>query len=149
MMGRVEGAGVSDRRFRAVFAEAARRHGFGRQLRIDQVDISNPLHAARAAGYVAKYNTKSADALPDVRRLNSDTGEIRHGGMRSWSASRSWGDTMRAMHLRRCQWAMAAEALRGAAANVSDAVGGALDPYQDHSATVGYVDSVSVAAQLL
>jgi hypothetical protein len=141
MMGRVEGVGVTDKRFRAVFAEAARRHGFGKQLKIDQVDISNPLHAARAAGYVAKYNTKSADALPDIRRLNCATGEIRHGGMRSWSASRSYGDTMRSVQLRRCQWAMAKAQTDRATAAAGDSLGGAvgvaLDLYQSHSATGG------------
>jgi hypothetical protein len=136
MMGRVEGA-ASARRVVAAFKAAAADHGFGEQLRVDQVDLSDSGNAARAAGYCAKYNTKSADALPDVQRLNRETGEIRTGGMRSWSASRAWGDTMKETRLRRCRWAaLNASTVSGAAATLpGDAVGGALDPYQDCSAS--------------
>ncbi|MEK7426446.1 MAG: hypothetical protein AAB131_21685 [Actinomycetota bacterium] len=56
------------------------------------------------AGYCAKYCSKSADVLPDVVRVNVH-GEVRHGGLRAWSASRLWGDTMRVIDARRKAWA--------------------------------------------
>jgi hypothetical protein len=150
LMGRLEGP-ATDRRFRRAFKEAALKHGFGKELRIDQVDLSSPLGAARAAGYVAKYNSKSADALPEVRRIDA-YGEIRYGGLRSWAASRSWGDTMAVVELRRVQWAVAnAVATAGGAAANADggAVGDALDLYQGCSATGVALVSVEGSSVLL
>lgn len=120
---------VTDRRFRAAVKLAARRWGFGDQCDVQMVDLADPVNAARKAGYCAKYATKSADALPAVRRLNPATGELATGGMRAWSASRSWGDTMAATKLRRCQWAQATA--RAAALPTP----GPLDSYQDHYAS--------------
>lgn len=147
-MARLEGV-CSDRRFRAVLKEAALAHGFGGQVDVQTIDISDPEQAARTAGYIAKYGTKCADALPEVRRLNVDTGELRFGGVRSWSASRQWGDTMRSMRLRRCQWAIANAAASGSGpgGNGADAgAGGALDSYQDHSANGDHLLPVASSA---
>jgi hypothetical protein len=128
----------TDRRFRAAVKLAASRWGFGPQVDVQQVDLADPVNAARKAGYCAKYATKSADALPAVRRLNPRTGELRLGGMRSWSASRSWGDTMAAVKLRRCQWAQTQANGGGTApaGSTGGAGGGALDSYQDQYANV-------------
>jgi hypothetical protein len=152
-LARVEGV-CSDKRFQRVLREVATRHGFGKQLDVQMIDLGTvevedqalslgqASTIARKAGYVAKYATKCADALPDVRRLNPRTGELRSGGLRSWSASRNWGDTIKAMRMRRCQWALAAATARAAEPNCGGAVGGALDSYQDHSASG--VSSVAV-----
>lgn len=140
---------ASDARFRSVLRAAAIAHGFGEQVDIQQVDISDPEQAARRAGYVAKYSTKCADALPAVRRLNPATGEIRLGGIRSWSASRQWGDTITAMHLRRCQWATGSVSGRSAAPAPTPGPTGALDSYQDHSATVVRTVSYGLSDQPL
>lgn len=132
---------VTDRRFRAAFKLAASRHGFGKQLHCEQVDLSNAETVARKAGYLAKYSTKCADLLPEVVRLNPCTGEIRTGGLRAWSASRRWGDSMIVVKQRRCAWAAAAAvgATLGTAAAGSSggSAGGALDSYQDHYASIG------------
>lgn len=101
---------VTDRRVRAAVRLLARRHGFGGQLKCDAVDLSDARTAARVAGYCAKYASKNADALPLVRRLDVCTGEVRFGGIRSWSASWRWGDTMKAISARRCAWAGAQSA---------------------------------------
>lgn len=119
---------VSESRFRTAVTVCAARWGFGEQIKVEMVDLGDSLQAAKCAGYCAKYSSKGADALPAVQRLNMVTGELRHGGYRSWSSSRSWGSTMAAIRLRRCQWAANhAAAIGGADA----AVGCALDSYQD------------------
>lgn len=149
---RVEGV-ITDRRFRAAIKLAASRWGFGKQVDIKTVDLADTETAAKVAGYCAKYASKSSDALVDVHRMDWHTGEFRPVGLRSWSASRSWGDTMKSIKLRRCQWA----ATSGATAAAGDplppgaAVGGALDSNQGIYATGSGADlcSVSVAADLL
>jgi len=129
---------VTDRRFRAAVRLAASRWGFGRQVDVQMVDLSDSLNAAKAAGYCAKYASKSADDLTGVDRLDV-WGEIRPVGLRSWSASRRWGDTMSVVRQRRCAWAAAAATANvgGAAANAmcGGTVGAALDPYQNIYAT--------------
>jgi len=55
------------------------------------VDLSDERQVARRAGYTASYCGKTADKLPEVKRLNGVTGEIRYGGLRAWSASWRWG----------------------------------------------------------
>lgn len=119
----------SDARFRAAVKMAASRWGFGTQVDVQPFSLSDSLQAARKAGYCAKYASKGADALPAVRRIDSN-GVITNGGYRSWSASRRWGDTMTAIKLRRCQWATVRAALgqgdAGGGSSVDDA-GGVLD----------------------
>jgi len=151
-MVRVSGA-VAAKRVETVMRWAASRSwiGFGRQATIAPVDLSDGRSVARTAGYCAKYASKSADALPDVLRLNAATGEVRHGGLRSWSASRSWGDTMRCINIRRRAWAAGAAtsgATQLAACTAGAAgAGGALDLNQKHYAGsdqgAGLIDSVA------
>lgn len=102
-MMRVDGV-VTERRVRAALRLARSRHWFGREMRDEFVDLSDTLQAARVAGYTAKYTTKCADALQDVRRLDVRTGELTEGGMRSWSASRGYGESMRSVQCKRRRW---------------------------------------------
>lgn len=125
---------LTERRMVAAVKAAALRWGFGEQVKCEMVDLGDTLQAAKCAGYCAKYSSKGADALPSVRRLNCATGEVRHGGYRSWSSSRRWGDTMASVKLRRCQWAASMAAARTAAAGL-DGDGVALDSYQGNYAT--------------
>lgn len=60
--------------------------------------------AMRATRYLAKYCTKGGAR---ARTLNRETGELREGGYRPWSASRQWGDTMKAVRCRQRAYAMA------------------------------------------
>lgn len=153
-MMRLEGV-ITDRRFKAAFKLASSRHGFGKQLHFEQIDLSNAEQVARKAGYLAKYSTKCADLLPDVRRLNPCTGELRDGGLRSWSASRHWGDSMTDVKQRRCKWAEndgRSEAGKGAPApDCADGDGVALDSYQDHYALIAqeYEDFLVATGQKL
>lgn len=138
-MMRLEGV-VRDRRFRAAFRLAAFRNGFGRSLDCVMVDISQSMEAARKAGYCAKYAAENADRLPAVRRINSTTGEISYGGLRSWSSSRRWGDSMRLVQDRRRGWwaGVAGGGVRSGGlpgAPAGDEVAG-LDSYQEIYATV-------------
>lgn len=127
---------VTDRRMRAAIKLAARRWGFGKQVDIQVVDLADGLATARTAGYCAKYASKSADDLLDVTRLNFTTGEVRPVGLRSWSASRRWGETMAAIKLRRCQYAASvAGSPTCASMSARAAAGGALDLNQGIYAT--------------
>lgn len=120
-------AGVSDRRFRAAVRLYSRRWGFGSQFKCDPVDLSDARQAARVAGYCAKYATKSADDLPDLLRLNPLTGELYEGGVRPWSSTRRWGDTMKAIKVRRALWMLGVRAQSAAADALHPGAGGALD----------------------
>jgi hypothetical protein len=132
---------VSMKRVRQVMKRCAKRHGFGTQFKADQAiedlgecvagtDGGGP--AARSAGYLAKYQTKDMEAIDGVVRLDQCTGEIRTGGIRSWSASSKWGDTKRQCIERRQRWIQTAAAGAGRASGSS---GEALDLYCDFSAT--------------
>lgn len=153
-MMRVEGP-VSDRRVRAVFRLARQRWGFGPQMRCDQVDLSDPASTARAAGYVAKYVTKGSDDLPTVARLDRCTGEMRPGGLRAWSASRRWGDTMAGVRQCRREFAQlraqlqAADGAGAGATATGDAGGGALDLNQDRYAGGAAVQAGELVSGLL
>lgn len=69
------------------------------------VDLSDERQVARRAGYTASYCGKTADKLPEVKRLNGVTGEIRYGGLRAWSASWRWGGaSMKRVQARRRGW---------------------------------------------
>ena len=105
VMMRLEGAALTQKRLHALMRLLADRHGFGRQCAVDYVSLRDPLGIARAAGYCAKYATKSADAFAETRMLDESTGELRDGRLRSWSASRRWGSTMKALRQERIDWA--------------------------------------------
>lgn len=127
---RYEGV-VTLRRVVAALSKARRLNGFGPQMDVKLVDIGDAERAARTAGYVAKYCSKSADELPNLRRLDIATGEVTQGGLRAWSASRQWGDSMAATVARRRAYAAArarADAL-GSMPVAAD-VSAALDSYQ-------------------
>ncbi len=142
---------MTERRFAAAVKAAALRWGFGEQIKVVMVDLGDSLQAAKVAGYCAKYASKGADVLPAIRRLNCVTGEVRHGGFRSWSSSRRWGTTMAGIKLRRCQWAasMAAATVCDAVAAVDGDGGGALDSKQGIYAIVPDDLPVSSSAALL
>jgi hypothetical protein len=89
----------------------AERYGFGHVLDVQVIS------SRRAAGYVAKYVAKGANDRPDVPWMREHAGgEARHrhpdevsraplgllrgrATYRTWSASRSWPNTMRALRL--------------------------------------------------
>jgi hypothetical protein len=154
-MMRVRGP-VSDTRFRACYRRAALRNGFGKQMVCNRINLDQADQAdqtPRKAGYIAKYATKSADALPQVHRLNSETGEMRQGGFRSWSASRQWGDTMKDTERRRALWVAQQVLVTGGVGvpRQPEAEGGrqALDLYQDFYAEAGSLLPVGPSAPLL
>lgn len=162
---------VTERRFRAAVRLAAHRYGFGSQLDLQFIDLADPAvmdmveqwcdetasaewvevvvddpvaaAAARKAGYCAKYASKSADRLESVRTIDPWTGELRACGFRPWSASRRWGDTMRAVVMRRRTWATAGHVVPGVPADVAagGAEGAPLDLYRDHYATDDLCDA--------
>lgn len=142
---------VSQRRMLAAVKMCAARWGFGDQVDVQVFDLGDAESAARKAGYIAKYASKSADDLPGVRRLNPSTGEIRSGGFRSWSSSRRWGSSMAQVQQRRCTWAAVAAAARGTAVTLADDGSGALDSYQGIYANdpIGCSDLVGSPSSLL
>lgn len=106
-MVRVSGV-CSQRRFRAAVRLCTPRQGFGRQLRVDAVNLADSRAVALVAGYCASYTAKNADALPELETIRPD-GTRAIGGVRAWSASRGWGETMGMVQARRCaHWALAA-----------------------------------------
>lgn len=108
----------------AALRRLAIKHGFGHSVDVQAV---RPEHA----GYVAKYASKSAGDRPDVpwhgqRWQGGDwvdkrTGELHHrprvrvpayhATYRTWSCSRSWGDTMRAIRAAQAHYLRVLEAL--------------------------------------
>lgn len=79
----------------------ALRAGFGCVLDLDPIKSGD----LRAASYVSKYVSKATDARDDVPWtadvVNEHTGEVRllhtSARYRTWSASRGWGLTMKAL----------------------------------------------------
>lgn len=138
-------SGVSEGLLRAACRSAARRWGFGSQCDLRALPaglvasevkpgVSARCPRAAAAGYVAKYVSKGYEELTGVRMIDGN-GEIRHVHLRSWSASRSWGDSMATCRARRIgYWAGVAGDVRpaGAPAAPPDPQG-PLDPYQGTS----------------
>lgn len=119
----------TDRRFQAAYKKAAEQNNFGPQMHCEQIDLSDSLAVAKKAGYCAKYSTKCADVLPTVRRLSA-SGELSHGGLRSWSASRHWGETMKLCKERRRNWATVGGSPAPAGGLGGASGGAALDSYQ-------------------
>jgi len=93
--------GVTQKRFRAAVRLCAHRYGFGRQHDVQAVSGDDAREIARKAGYCAAYCTKGGDR---AKLLNTETGEIRRGGYRPWSASRGWGQTMKAIRAEQRAW---------------------------------------------
>jgi hypothetical protein len=138
-MMRLEGV-CSEARFTAAMKKAARLNGFGPQLDLDFIDLSNERTVARIAGYLSKYTTKCADALQHVEVINLHTGEFRPCTLRNWSASALWGDRMWETQLRRVTWARKkARNDRLAMSADLDDEGALLDLYQDLYALSGAI----------
>jgi len=101
------------RRLRSMVQTCAIQWDFGRVLDVQFIDQGDGLTMARKAGYCASYVTKSADAPADsfvaMESIDPESGEgvvePLHRGYRPWSASRGWGDSMRAIRGRRRDWA--------------------------------------------
>jgi hypothetical protein len=131
---------VSEARLTAAIEKAARYNGFGSQIKIEFVDLSDARTTARIAGYLSKYTTKCADALDRVEVINLHTGEFRPCRLRNWSASAHWGDRMWQTVQRRTTWARAQKVTqdRSAAPAVLGS-GSLLDLYQDLYALDGSV----------
>lgn len=130
----------TEKRVRAAVRNIGQRWGFGRQYDVRAITSS----AANEAWYIASYATKTVDRVADRRVLNTRTGEMRRGGggFRSWSASRSWGDTCKVVRERQRVWAVSGgTALAGTPGTVGAA--GALDPNERISTSVG-VDTVDL-----
>jgi len=127
---RVEGP-ITTKRFQACVRSCAVGVGFGRQCRVDSIQQHDPRHVARTAGYVAKYVTKSSDALPEVVSVNVD-GEVRYGGVRAWSASWGWGVKVCGLAASRRAYAQALT-LGGDAGEAGDPLASeaSLDPKKD------------------
>jgi hypothetical protein len=116
---------MSQRRMRAAVRLAARSWAFGTQLRVDVIDSEA---AGRAAWYLAKYCTKTADGVDGVRLLDVRTGELKRcQGFRSWSSSRRWGDSMGRVRERQRAWVQSAGA-SGSVRRQPDAGAAGLDP---------------------
>lgn len=93
--------GVTQRRFRAAVRMSASRWSFGRELNVQPVSGSDAREIARRAGYCASYCTKGGDRAETIDR---HTAEIRQGDYRPWSASRRWGQTMKAIREEQLAW---------------------------------------------
>lgn len=138
-MMRLEGV-CSEARFTAAVEHAAKLNGFGSQVDVKYIDLSNAKTVARIAGYLAKYTTKCADELQQVEVINKHTGEFQPCSLRNWSASALWGDRMWETQLRRVTWARnKARNDRLAMSSDLDDVGALLDLYQDLYALNGFV----------
>ncbi len=110
--------GVTQRRFRAAVRLCSRRYDFGRQFDVQSIKGTDAREVARKAGYCAAYCTKGGDR---AESLNMSTGEIKRGGYRPWSASRGWGQTMKAIREEQVAWVQ--ERLAAALSPASEAAG--------------------------
>ena len=103
-MVRFSGA-VSAKSVEAIVRRHAAHFEFGKQLDMQWIDLSDERQIARKAGYVAKYICKQyGSGAESVRMLSATTGEVWSKRLRSWTASREWGDTMRSCKQRRAAW---------------------------------------------
>lgn len=115
------------------------RWGFGHSVDIQAVDCSSK----RAASYVAKYVSKTADESINVPWVDRHTGEIVNGARcRRWTSSRRWGLTMRQLRQAQADHARAAivcgvsradDAGRGPCGGEADALDPRTESYTDHS----------------
>jgi len=99
----------SVRRLRACMKAYAHWHGFGPQVDVSPVNGHDLRSIARSAGYVAKYVTKAHDCELTVPAIavSDSAGCVKSGRrrrVRPWSASRTWGDSMRETKERRREY---------------------------------------------
>jgi hypothetical protein len=109
------------------------RCGFGHAIKLD-------LASEHAAHYCAKYVSKSAVDRDSMPWLDLATGEVtRASHYRTWSASRRWGSTMKAIKQEQAAWARAEEAAAAVAPATQPVLlagaegAGPLDPNTDYS----------------
>jgi hypothetical protein len=130
---------TSEKRVKAAVRGAARRWGFGSQLDVKSITGD----CAREVWYVAKYAAKTVDAVDGRPVLDVRTGEMKETrGFRAWSASREWGDTMKAVKERQRSFCRSGAAGRPGGGAAPTGAGGALESNSDIS-TVGPLDSPS------
>ena len=67
----------------------AMKHGFGHEVDLQAVVDD------RCASYMSKYVSKSSDERAAVPYVHPVTGEVGPGRWRTWSSSRSWGQSMK------------------------------------------------------
>jgi hypothetical protein len=129
------------------------KHGFGSELTLEWSDRDvMGRGAARCAGYMAKYMTKAADEVfaHKWRRVDRCTGEYSEHHLRSWSASRKWGDTMKAIRERQRTWAASvASACAPACVRAGDAAGVALDLNSDRYPAPVVLDLVNLGSTVI
>jgi hypothetical protein len=80
------------------------KHGFGHEVDV-RTDINE-----MGMWYVAKYVSKAAGLRLTVpwRKVDQETGEILSSATyKCWTASRSWGSTMRAVKAEQARWVQA------------------------------------------
>lgn len=84
----------------------AMKHGFGHEVDLQMVE------GDWAAGYCAKYVSKSCDSREGVpwMALDPDSGELievrGHGRFRTWTSSRRWGSTMAEVKRAQAAWVL-------------------------------------------
>jgi hypothetical protein len=85
---------------RSALRALAMHHGFGHSIDVQAVDDH------RAAGYVAKYVSKSCTERDEMPWVHRRTGEVvrGHGRYRVWTASRRWGVTMGEVRAAQAAW---------------------------------------------
>lgn len=98
----------------------AKVHGLGGQISVKRVCGDSPRDTQRAVGYVGKYLTKGSKTLQTV---NFRTGEIRLGGYRDFTQSRSFGDSLKTIRAKRLEHYRMV--LIGAKAQVAESTAGA------------------------
>lgn len=112
------------------------KHGFGHE-----VDIRTGIDE-KGMWYVAKYVSKAAGLRQTVpwRKVDTTTGEILDSATyRGWTASRSWGSTMKAVKAEQARWV----ACGGGGGAASGASPGPLDPNASRYTTAAIPDGAS------
>jgi hypothetical protein len=109
------------------------RYGFGRQHNTQAIGRGDAHEIARRAGYCAAYCTKGGDR---ATTLDVTTGELRAGGYGPWSASRSWGQTMKSIRAEQLAWVQDQRAAAESPATAGPGGVAALDLNSDIYATL-------------
>lgn len=113
------------------------RHGFGHE--VDFVEITDE---GRAAGYVAKYVSKSAGERERAPFVHRETGEIGPGKWRTWTSSRTWGSSMASVRAaQRAWWSSAGASVVGGAGGPQGEPGGRPEAPRPGDAEGGALDT--------
>lgn len=140
---------VGEKRLRVAVRSFSARYGFGSRVAKDAVQIiTDP---KRAAYYIAKYATKSADARPVTPFLDRCSGDMFAGRYRSWSSSRNWGVTIASVWAAQRAWALGGGVAGASAPNAgahAGAVGAGLDLNAESSTGGGLIPWVPASAVL-